>query len=433
VPERKAAAERTHGAERPARATIDAALAWLRARDPERPFFLWVHLYDAHDPYTPPVDFAQRFSTPYLGEVAAADHELGRLFETLRSSGRFDETFIVALADHGEAFGEHGEVTHGTFCYETTLHIPLLARWPKSSPARRTGVSSELVSAVDIAPTLLEALALPPLDGVDGLSFYSRALPAERGIYFESYYGYLSCGWSPLTGWLDARGKYIHSSEPEFYDWRADPRELTDLASARAGALAPYRDSIARLADAPALASAAVNGDAETLARIQALGYASSGESDGELPHPLAPNTLASPRSQASFFLKQARAKERLAQRDPAGAAEIYREVLRESPNNFFALEELGTLATELGKTDEAIPLLTRLAHEGPQRGRYYHKLGLALMAAKRFEDALVPLLHAAELTGGRPRYLEALRDAYARLGRAEEMAAIEARFQEKN
>jgi arylsulfatase A-like enzyme len=431
VPERRGATERAHGAERGGRATIDLALAWLAARDATRPFFLWVHLYDPHHPYDPPPEFAGRFSTPYLAEVASMDRELGRLFEALRARGLWDETFVLALADHGEAFGEHGEFTHGTYVYESTLHIPFLARWPASAAERRVGErSGELVGAIDVAPTLIEALGLAPLEQIDGASFFARPLPVERGLYFESYYGYLSCGWSPLAGWLDERGKYIHSSEPEFYDWRADPREERELARERAGELGRYRDAIARVADAPTLAAAGIGSGGETLEGIEALGYAGAGgEAGGELPHPLAPCSLPSPRSQVGFFAAQARAKELSLAGDDAGAAAVYEEVLRASPNNFFAMDELGTHYLQLGRTKEAVEVLTRLAQQGPQRGRYHHKLGVALMSARRFEDAVAPLLRAVELTDGRPRYLEALREALEHLGRAGEMDEIERRY----
>jgi len=434
VPERRGATERAHGAERPSSATIDAALAWLAKRDPSRPFFLWVHLYDPHHPYTPGAPWAGRFSTPYLAEVAGMDHELGRLFDDLRARGLFDETFVLALADHGEAFGEHGEVTHGTYCYETTLHVPLIARWPGKTADRRAGTRSrELVSSIDVAPTLAEALGLAPLEGIDGVSFYSHAPPSDRGVYFESYYGYLSCGWSPLAGWMDERGKYIHSSEPELYDWRADPEELHDLAPERAGELERYRGAIARLAEEPALHADALGEDGETLEGIRALGYATGGGEDAaELPHPLAPSTLASPRSQASFFAQQAKAQELSAAGRNAEAAAIYAEVLRGSPNNFFAMEELATLQLELGRAEEAIPILTRLAEEGPQRGKYYLKLGLALASAKRFEEAVEPLTRAVELTQGRPRYLDALGEVLEKLGRGKEMEALETRYREQ-
>jgi arylsulfatase A-like enzyme len=428
LPQRRGAGERAHGAERPARETIDAALAWLAARDATRPFFLWIHLYDPHHPYEPGAPFAGRFSTPYLGEVAQADHELGRLLDDLRARGLYEHTFVLALADHGEAFGEHGEIGHGTFCYEATLRIPLIARWPAGTGGRAPGTRSrELVSAADVAPTLVEALGLAPLADVDGASFFSRALPAERGVYFESFYAYLACGWSPLAGWMDERGKYIHSSEPELYDWRADPLESRDVVEERPAESERYRAEIARLAEATALDVQEIGGE-EALEGIQKLGYAGT-EHTGDLPHPLEPNTLLSPRSQASFFAKQARAQELAGAGRFAEAAAIYEEVLRTTPSNYFAVEELATNYLELDRVAEAIPLLQRLTQEGPQRAKHYLKLGMALVAAKRFEEALEPFQRAVELSGGRPRYLDALRDALTRLGREAEMEAIERRY----
>jgi arylsulfatase A-like enzyme len=430
VPRRRGDVERAHGAERPARDTIDAALAWLAERDGTKPFFLWIHLYDPHHPYAPPPEFAGRFATPYLDEVAAMDAELGRLFDGLAARGLWDETFVLALADHGEAFGEHGEVTHGTYVYEPTLAIPFLARWPASAGNRRAGErSAELVGAVDVAPTLAEALGLAPLDDIDGLSFATRTLPAERGLYFESYYGWFSCNFSPLAGWLDAHGKYIHSSAPELYDWRADPREAQDLAPARAESLEPYRAAIARAAAAPALVAEALGADSEALAGIQDLGYTGAGEGAGELPHPLAPNTLPSPRSQASFFASQARAQGLAEAGDLAGAARVYEEVLVSHADNFHALEELGTLYMKLGRPADAVPLLERLVARAAPRGRQHQKLGLALVAAGEPEKAVPVLVRAVELTAGRPRYLDSLREVLRQLGREDEMAAIEARY----
>jgi len=430
VPSRRGDVERAHGAERPAAQTIDAALDWLAARDGTRPFFLWVHLYDPHHPYAPPPEFAGRFASPYLDEVAAMDAELGRLFAELATRGLWDETFVLALADHGEAFGEHGEVTHGTFVYRPTLQIPFLARWPAATPARRAGErSDEIVGAVDVAPTLAEALGLAPLEGIDGLSFATRPLPPERGLYFESYYGWFACNFSPLAGWLDARGKYIHSSEPELYDWRADPGEERDLAPKDAERAAPYRDAIARLAEAPALASASLGTDSEVLAEIQDLGYAGGGEGATELPHPLAPSTLPSPRSQAFFFSAQARAQALLGAGDAAGAARVYEEVLAGYADNFHALEELGTLYLQLDRPADAVRVLERLVQRAAPRGRPHQKLGLALVAAGQPEKAVPVLVRAIELTGGRARYLDNLREVLRQLGREDEMAAIEARF----
>jgi arylsulfatase A-like enzyme len=439
VPSRRDAAERAHGAERSAAATIDAALAWLAERDGERPFFLWVHLYDPHDPYQPPAPFDTRFSTPYLGEVAAMDSEIGRMMEALDARGLADELFVLALADHGEAFGEHGELTHGAYVYETTLRVPFLARWPRSAPTRRSGeVSEERVGAVDVAPTLAEALGLEALDagggpdgGLDGLSFYARPLPPERGLYFESYYGFLAYGWSPLAGWLDGGGKYVHSSEPELYDLAADPRESVDLsASARAGELERFRAAIAAQAARPALDALPLGaaGD-DTLAEIRALGYAGAGEGGAELPHPLAPLDLPSPRSQSGFFAQQVRAVELAAAGRRADAVALWKEVLVEQPGNYLALGELGNLYLALGRPAEAVGVLETLVASAPPRGVNHHKLGLALLAAGKPAEAVAPLTRAVELTAGRPRYLAVLRETLAQLGRAREIEALEARF----
>jgi predicted Zn-dependent protease len=102
--------------------------------------------------------------------------------------------------------------------------------------------------------------------------------------------------------------------------------------------------------------------------------------------------------------------------------------VLRATPTNFFAMDELGAYYLKLGRAHDAVRVLEQLVQSAPQRGRYYHKLGLALVGAKRPADAVAPLTRAVELTAGRPRYLDALREVLASLGRTNEMEATEAR-----
>jgi arylsulfatase A-like enzyme len=291
VPDEPRAARSGGGQERTADATIDAALAWLGARDPARPYLLWVHLFDAHAPHDPPPELAARFPTPYLAEVAAMDRALARLFAALDAPGAGPRPFVLVVGDHGEAFGEHGEHGHGLLCHEATLRVPLLARWPDR---RRAGErSSELVGVVDIAPTLAEALGLEPLAGIDGESFHARALPAGRGLYFESYQASFTRGWSPITGWLDAAGKYQHSSAPEFHDWRADPREERDLAAERD--LAPDRAARASLSALPRLLATEPGADAR--AGAAALGDGRAGEGSQPFPEPLDPGARPSVRA----------------------------------------------------------------------------------------------------------------------------------------
>jgi hypothetical protein len=134
--------------ERPAGDTVDAALDWLKRRDPAKPFFLWIHLFDPHAPYSPPPPFSEEYKDrPYLGEIAYVDSELGRLLRSIESDGLGDRTAIVLAGDHGESLGEHGENGHGFFLYEPSLHVPLMLVPPQRGRAARR---RELVSLVDV-------------------------------------------------------------------------------------------------------------------------------------------------------------------------------------------------------------------------------------------------------------------------------------------
>ena len=117
-------------ARRPGRAVVDRALGWLE-EDATTPFFLWVHLYDAHAPYAPPQPFATRFAErPYDGGIAELDVQVGRLLAELDARGSSARTVVAVVGDHGEALGEHGELTHGLLVYEPSLRVPLIARAP---------------------------------------------------------------------------------------------------------------------------------------------------------------------------------------------------------------------------------------------------------------------------------------------------------------
>ena len=150
----------------------DNALAWLKT-NPRRPFFLWVHLYDAHYPYTPPEPYASRYAgRPYDGEIAFDDAQVGRLIAFLKDVDSYENSILVVTGDHGEGLGEHGEKTHGFFVYNSTLHIPLLIKVPGATA--RT-IDSE-ASLVDVMPTVLQALATAGPASVQGRSLLSDIL-----------------------------------------------------------------------------------------------------------------------------------------------------------------------------------------------------------------------------------------------------------------
>ena len=120
--------------------TLRSALRWLESRPPGR-VFLWVHLYDPHDPYEPPEPYATTYSDrPYDGEVAFSDSLVGRLDEGLARLGLREQTLLAVTSDHGEGLGEHDESAHGFFAYQSTLRVPWLVRGPGIRPGTRVPV-----------------------------------------------------------------------------------------------------------------------------------------------------------------------------------------------------------------------------------------------------------------------------------------------------
>ena len=111
----------------------EAAMHWLE-RNSGAPFFLFLHLYDLHLPYDLPQDPSLRHGeTGYAAELAYEDRVLGDFLAFLERRQLLEKALIVFTSDHGEGLGEHGESTHGYFIYQSTLHVPLIIRWPAGS------------------------------------------------------------------------------------------------------------------------------------------------------------------------------------------------------------------------------------------------------------------------------------------------------------
>ncbi len=214
--------------ERSAAETIDAALEWLERSGDSRPIFLWLHFYDPHVPYQPPVMFQRKFANAYDGEIAAMDQQIGRFFDAW-SSLRPRPTLTVATADHGDGLGEHGEDTHGLFVYNSTMWVPLLVRHPALGSGKRI---PGRVSVIDIVPTILDlvGVALPAgLTGSSLLPGIASGTPWLRPIYLETQNPLYINGIAPLEALCRDRFKYIHAPRPELYDLEADPRETRNL------------------------------------------------------------------------------------------------------------------------------------------------------------------------------------------------------------
>jgi arylsulfatase A-like enzyme/Flp pilus assembly protein TadD len=229
--------------------TIAEAVAWLRGQSGRR-VFLWLHLYEPHDPYEPPEPYVSRYAgRPYDGEVAWTDELFGRFDDALASAGLRDDTALVVTSDHGEGLGEHDESLHGFFVYQTTLRVPFLVRGPGIRPGLRL---ERTVRLVDVFPSVLDLAGLAPPPGVtlSGRSLAAALRGAPEGeeavTYAETLVPLLHFGWSDLRVIREGRWKYVQAPRPELYDLREDPDERRDLASERASQVETMRAALVK-------------------------------------------------------------------------------------------------------------------------------------------------------------------------------------------
>jgi arylsulfatase A-like enzyme/Flp pilus assembly protein TadD len=207
---------------------VEHAENWL-TRHPTGPHFVWVHLYDPHDPYEPPAPYSETYKDRlYDGEIAYADSALGHFIAYLKNNAKYRNAVIVAVGDHGEGLGEHHEDTHGIFLYDSTTHVPLIVKLPAGRGAG--GAIAAQVRTIDIMPTLLELAraALPERrDGESLEPYFSGKDESGRVAFGETDYP-LRFGWAPLRSVRNDGFKFIEAPRPELYNLQRDAGELNN-------------------------------------------------------------------------------------------------------------------------------------------------------------------------------------------------------------
>lgn len=393
--------------ERPGTEVVTLALDWYR-RNEGRKRFLWVHLYDPHAPYRPASPFRERYAGDlYLGEVAASDAALGPLLQLLEEKEK-GSTLVVVTGDHGEALGDHGELTHGLFAYEATLKVPLMVWCPGRVQSGRT---AQQVGHVDILPTVLELVGLPPAAGLPGRSLLAPR--REEATYFESLSASLNRGWAPLTGVIAEGLKYVDLPIPELYDLKTDPQEKRNLVAERP-------DAIRRLkALLPSSTSAAVpRATSEEARRLLALGYLSgSGSHHG-------PYTEADdPKKLVALDAKIHRVIDLYQRGDQAAAKTIAIEILRERPSMSVGYDFLSFLLQQEGRDAEAAKILQSAVRQGLASEGMREKLALILSEQGRPAEALEALKPFAQSDD--PDTQNAIGIALTDLGRTQEALRV--------
>ncbi len=383
-------------AERRGDRTALALGAWLAqqaATAPGSPWFAWLHLYDPHEPYSPPQPFRDMFKdAPYDGEIAFDDAILASVLDTLGRLGQRDRTLIAVVADHGESLGEHGEETHSMFVYECDIRVPLVLWRPGRLPGGQ--VVSAPVRTIDLAPTLLELVGASPLPGAQGHSLaalWAGAREALRPVYAETYMPQLYMNWAALRSLSDARYKLIDAPRPELYDLDRDPSELVNLYEARR----PLADTLRRELERVSGGEGAMNVgglDREALEKLAALGYVGAGTHEGGGPR----GPERDPKDVIGVFNRLRSANSAVRARNPQAALPIVEEVLREDPDNPFARLVKGSAFMALGDNARAVEWFERYLERVP-RSSYAHlwiaicylRLGRQEAARREAEAAL--------------------------------------------
>lgn len=405
-------------AERRAGETVTHAVQWLEKQS-GKPFFLWVHVYDPHAPYDPPAPYRDQYRARlYDGEIAYADHELGRLFDAIHRKSP-DHTLTAVLSDHGESLGEHGEYTHGVFLYDATLRIAFLLSGPGVPAGTRV---KQQARTIDFLPTVLDLMGGQPPVKVQGASLLPSFAGKEADTavsYAETLYPKINMGWAELRAIRTNHWKYVRAPKPELYDLSQDAAETHNVIANHSAEVARFEahlKSVMGTDGAEKVETTAV--DERTLSQLKSLGYVSGFTSrtydlkgDGidpkdrtgvlklletvetggaRLPAPrrieLLRQALAGDAGDPHLYYDLASEYERTGQ--PQEAMKVYREAVKRGIQSGRLHSRIADLLVRAGRKAEAIPEYEKAAQYNPADLQSQANLATAYMEQSRLADA---------------------------------------------
>jgi tetratricopeptide (TPR) repeat protein len=334
-------------------------------------------LYDAHAPYAPPPPYPQS----YDGEIEYVDAQVARLLSAVDRR----QTIIVVVGDHGEALGEHGELTHGLLLYEPTLHVPLIVAAPSLSPK----VVRNPVSTADVAPTVARLTGL-------SLGDHDLLNNPSKPIYAETEYP-ATLGWHSLASLRRGDAKLITGVTAELFDLRGDPNETRNRLE---GDRRTFRALSAQLdaLRATAVAARPTAVDEETRRKLASLGYIAPAEAKGG-----APEGARDPRAMAPLFRRYEEALGMINGGRAADAVAPLEQLVREDPLNHVFRETLGRAMRQSGEPVRAIALYRQAVALAPQDADAWYNLASALQEAGYANEAAIAIDEAARRDPNRP------------------------------
>ncbi|MBN1763929.1 MAG: sulfatase [Sedimentisphaerales bacterium] len=286
----------------PGNIVSDRAIKWLN-NQAQQPFFCWLHYYDPHTPYDAPEPYKNMYKgkldpqlpivhqrSRYAGEVTFTDYQVGRIMDTLKQNNLYNDMLIIVTADHGEAFGEKHdndnitEYGHGKHLYDTTQKVPLIVKLPAQI---RAGTRiNDVVSLLDLAPTLLEYSGSRPPDSFQGKSILDLLNGENTDEMEKAFFERLDLAHifpdSPilsqrLMALRDSDYKYFCSQDrkrEELYCITSDPGETINLCSENPElARELYQQCKTVLGDPTSSKNSNITVDPHVLEQLKTLGY----------------------------------------------------------------------------------------------------------------------------------------------------------------
>jgi arylsulfatase A-like enzyme/cytochrome c-type biogenesis protein CcmH/NrfG len=380
------------------------ALAWLN-QHPKGPFFVWVHLYDAHDPYDPPEPYKTRYAmAPYDGAIAYEDAVVGKLLRQLKLRGLYNGAVMAVTADHGESLGAHGEDTHGIFLYDETIQVPLLIKLPIKPPHVSAGGKriENRVELADILPTLLQAARIEIPKEVQGETLLGlmKAGAAEdnptveawrdRAAYAQSEYPRTEFGWSAERSLRTGKYLYIQAPRRELYDQVGDPRadrNMASLSSAVAAALATQLESFRQKTSSQRKAPKAVL-DPAAQEKLGALGYMAGSRDESKES---AADQGADPKDKIELANMIHRAEVLQQDKHSAESIALLEQVIAKEPGlSLYA--KLGNWLMRNEDYQKAVPVLRKAVQLDPSSPETHFELAKSLMATADYNAAIPEL-----------------------------------------
>ncbi len=380
-PERQPTESRRDRVERRGMVVVQHAEAWLGAH-PNGARFVWVHLYDPHDPYEPPPPYSRIYKDHlYDGEIAYADAALAGFIAYLKRHQWYENSLIVVVGDHGEGLGEHHEDTHGIFLYDSTTHVPLIVKLPAGSGAAKAKVVDAQVRTIDILPTVLDLVGAPALESKDGESltpFLAGTQTGARTVFGETDYP-LRFGWAPLRSVRTDGFKFIEAPRPELYDLHRDAGELDNTYEPWNAQAKNSRGMLAALrASQPPLEKSRGAVGQGTIDELKALGYLGVADagSSSNVPEP---SLLPDPKDRIEEFNLLHTAMIASEDHRAAEARQALEKVLQLNAKSPTALRDLGELELRDSEYSNAAQHLKIALEVRPEDANVAFHLGEAL------------------------------------------------------